>query len=85
MIEPYLEHLTDQQNERFHQLHIIGAFSVLGPQAARNPDQGVPVSHLKTLAAKFLPMVEEALLEEWPSFKEHLLTGVVKVRDILHS
>ncbi|XP_035284516.1 uncharacterized protein LOC118233206 [Anguilla anguilla] len=78
VIQPYLEKLTDQQNERFHQLHTMGAFSVLGPQAARNPDQDVPVSHLKTLAAKFPPMVEEALLEEWPSFKEHLLTGVVK-------
>ncbi|KAM3838264.1 zinc finger protein 862-like [Diretmus argenteus] len=78
VMEPYLEHLTDQLNERFHQLHILGAFSVLGPQAARNPDQDVPVSHLKTLAAKFLPMDEERLLEEWPSFKEHLLTGVLK-------
>lgn len=84
-MEPYLQHLIDRLHERFHQLHILGAFSVLGPQAARDPDQDVPVSHLKTLAAKFPPMDEEALLQEWPSFKEHLLTGVLKVRAILHS
>ncbi|KAG7276367.1 hypothetical protein CRUP_014399 [Coryphaenoides rupestris] len=35
--------------------------SVLCPQAARNPDQDVPVSHLKTLAAKFPPMDKNQL------------------------
>lgn len=85
VMEPYREQLTAELKKRFQQLHILGAFSVLGPQAAKSPDQDVPVSHLKTLAAKFHLMDEDALLEEWPSFKEHLLTGVLKVRDILHS
>ena len=83
VMEPYLDHLTTEVNGRFKHLHILGAFSVLGPQAAKNPDQDV--SHLKTLAAKFPLIDEETLLEEWPSFKEHLLTGVLKVRDIFHS
>ena len=45
-------------------------------EAASNPDRDVPVSHLKTRAAKSPPhprptMVEETLLNEWLSFNEH--------------
>ena len=84
-MEPYLLQLVEQLNGRFQELHILGAFSVLSPQAARKLDQDVPVSQLKTLAKKFHPMDEQTLLEEWSSFREHLTTGILKVKDFFKS
>ena len=58
---------------------------VLHLLAARKLDQDVPVSQLKTLAKKFHPMDEQTLLEEWSSFREHLTTGMLKVKDFFKS
>lgn len=78
-MDPYLDSLQDHLKGRFQQLSILGAFSVLGPQAARAADDEFNVRNLRTLAGRFPTVEEGALLQEWPSFKQHMLTGALKV------
>ncbi len=51
-----------------------------GSQAAKE-DDAINPGHLRTLSTKFLQKPENpALLQEWPSCKQHLLTGAFKVK-----
>lgn len=79
-MEPYLDGLQDSLDRRFQHLDILEAFQVLGPQAATE-DDAVNTAHLRTLSTKFLQQTENpALLQEWTSYKQHLLVGVFKVK-----
>lgn len=79
-MEPYLDGLQDSLDRRFQHLDILEAFQVLGPQAATE-DDAVNTAHLWTLSTKFLQQPENpALLQEWTSYKQHLLVGVFKVK-----
>ncbi|KAJ8356546.1 hypothetical protein SKAU_G00193400 [Synaphobranchus kaupii] len=71
---PYISGLIHHLESRFQNLNIIGAFSVLGPQAAALGDDQNN-SHLQTLAKRFLPGKETLILQDWQSFKEHMLGG----------
>ncbi|KAK5866641.1 hypothetical protein PBY51_020816 [Eleginops maclovinus] len=60
---------------------IIGAFHVLGPKALKE-DDAVVTEDLKKLSKKFLQQQPETtLLQEWSSYKQHLLTGAFKDMD----
>lgn len=79
-MEPYLDGLQDSLDHRFQHLDILEAFQVLGPQAATE-DDAVNTAHLRTLSTKFLQQPENpALLQEWTSYKQHLLVGAFKVK-----
>lgn len=78
---PYISGLIHHLESRFRNLNIIGAFSVLGPRAARQGDEQ-DICHLQTLAKKFIPGKETLILQEWQSFKEHMRgEGVFKVSE----
>ncbi|XP_049447599.1 uncharacterized protein LOC125898031 [Epinephelus fuscoguttatus] len=63
---------------RFHDLDILGAFSVFGPKSAVLLDDSANIANLKILARKFCPEQENEVLQEWTSFKNHVLTGAFK-------
>ncbi|KAK0151076.1 hypothetical protein N1851_007767 [Merluccius polli] len=71
---PYLDGRQDSLDRRFQNLDIMGAFHVLGPQAAKE-DDAINIRNLKILSTKFLQQPENPVLQEWQSYKEHLLTG----------
>ncbi|KAJ8010325.1 hypothetical protein DPEC_G00073890 [Dallia pectoralis] len=58
-------------DKRLHNLNMLRAFSVLGSQAAA-PQDAINMS----LTRKH----ENQLLQEWSSFKNHVLTGAFKVQ-----
>ncbi|XP_036975521.1 zinc finger protein 862-like isoform X3 [Acanthopagrus latus] len=71
---PYISGLLHHLERRFQNLHIIGAFSIFGPQAAALADEEQN-NHLQTLAKRFLPGKETLIFQEWQSFKEHMRGG----------
>lgn len=78
-MDPYLDGLKSHLEGRFHDLDVLAAFSVLGPQAARSPNNEAAL-HLKTLAEKFPSVDGSTVVEEWTSFKQHVVTGTLQVR-----
>ena len=78
-MEPYLDGLQDSLDRRFQHLDILEAFQVLGPQAATE-DDAVNTRHLQTLSTKFLQHPENPVLQEWTSYKQHLLVEAFKVK-----
>ncbi|KAK7141431.1 hypothetical protein R3I93_010952 [Phoxinus phoxinus] len=82
VIHPYITGLETHLDRRFHDLDILGAFSVLGPLGRATPeDDIIKISQLQTLARKFCPEQENEVLQEWFSFKNHVLTGAFKNKD----
>ncbi|CAL8323447.1 unnamed protein product [Merluccius merluccius] len=71
---PYISGLIHHLGRRFQNLNIIGAFSILGPQAVALTDEE-KTTHLQTLAKRFLPGKETVIFQEWQSFKEHMRGG----------
>ena len=67
---------------RFQELDVLGAFHVLRPQSAARPDN-MSIAELQTLAKQFCPDQEKVLLQEWFSFKNHLITGSLQVSENL--
>ncbi|CAL8343400.1 unnamed protein product [Merluccius merluccius] len=76
---PYLDGFQDSLGRRFQNLDMMGAFHVLGPQVAKE-DDAVNIGNLKILSTKFLQQPENPVLQEWQSYKEHLLTGAFQVK-----
>lgn len=85
-MEPYLDGLQDSLDRRFQNLDIMGAFHVLGPQAAKE-DDAVNIAHLNSLSAKFLQQSggNVPVLQEWPSYKQHVLIGAFQVKSESHN
>ncbi|KAL7373292.1 hypothetical protein ABVT39_003142 [Epinephelus coioides] len=77
VMHPYLSGVEKNLDLRFHDLEILGAFSVLGPKSASLQDD-IAINSLKNLARKFCPEQENEVLQEWTSFKNNLLTGAFK-------
>ncbi|KAK5871817.1 hypothetical protein PBY51_012563 [Eleginops maclovinus] len=81
VMEPHLDGPLDSLDRRFQNLGIIGAFHVLGSKALKE-DDAVVTEDLKKLSKKFLQQQPETtLLQEWSSYKQHLLTGAFKDMD----
>lgn len=80
VMNPYLDRLKSHLEGRFRDLDVLAAFSVLGPQAARSPSNEAALVHLKTLAKKFPSVDGSTVVEEWTSFKQHVVTGALQVR-----
>ncbi|XP_046907044.1 zinc finger protein 862-like isoform X3 [Hypomesus transpacificus] len=78
IIHPYITGLVKNLEKRFHNLDILGAFHVLGPQSATLKDDTVNIAHLQTLSRKCCPQHEKEVVQEWLSFKNHVLTGIFK-------
>ncbi|XP_041924814.1 uncharacterized protein LOC121688957 isoform X3 [Alosa sapidissima] len=78
VIHPYITSLETNLEKRFHNLDILGAFHVLGPQSAALTDNTMNISHLQTLSRKCCPQHEKEVIQEWLSFKNHVLTGIFK-------
>ncbi|KAL7390376.1 hypothetical protein ABVT39_020024 [Epinephelus coioides] len=78
VIHPYLSGLEKNLHLRFHDLDILGAFSVFGPKSAALQDDSANIANLKILARKSCPEQENEVLQEWTSFKNHVLTGAFK-------
>ncbi|KAJ8351946.1 hypothetical protein SKAU_G00234220 [Synaphobranchus kaupii] len=78
VMDPYLDGLKSHLEGRFHDLDVLAAFSVLGPQAARSPNNEAALVHLKTLAEKFPSVDGSTVVEEWTSFKQHVVTGTLQ-------
>ncbi|KAK7880350.1 hypothetical protein WMY93_033006 [Mugilogobius chulae] len=84
VMEPYLDGLQASLDRRFQHLDVLGAFQVLSPQAATEGD-AVSIGHLQILSNKFLQDPDNpALLQEWASYKQHLLMGAFKDMDQLN-
>lgn len=81
---PYLDGLQDSLDRRFQTLGIMGAFQVLEPQAAKEAD-AINMGNLTTMSTKFQQEPENPVLQEWPSYKQHLLTGAFKVKCESHN
>ncbi|CAL8397080.1 unnamed protein product [Gadus morhua 'NCC'] len=75
VIQPYITGLETELKRRFQELDILGAFHVLRPQSAALPDN-MSIAQLHTLVKKFCPDQEKVLLQEWFSFKNHIITGM---------
>ena len=75
-MEPYLDALVESLERRFGSLDPLGAFHVLGPQAAKE-DEAVCVRNLKLLSNKFL--TGDQVIQEWTSFRQHILIGAFQV------
>ncbi|KAF7200776.1 zinc finger protein 862-like, partial [Nothobranchius furzeri] len=84
VMEPYIEDaLLDSLDRRFPNIDVMSAFHVLGPQTL-TADDAVATANVLTLTRKFLPQQPEStLLQEWPSFKKHMVTGAFKDLDQL--
>ncbi|XP_061750007.1 uncharacterized protein LOC133549001 isoform X5 [Nerophis ophidion] len=78
VIHPYLSGLEKNLHLRFHDLDILGAFSVFGPKSAALQDDSANIDNLRILARKFCPEQQNEVLQEWTSFKNHVLTGAFK-------
>ncbi|XP_041924813.1 uncharacterized protein LOC121688957 isoform X2 [Alosa sapidissima] len=85
VIHPYITSLETNLEKRFHNLDILGAFHVLGPQSAALTDNTMNISHLQTLSRKCCPQHEKEVIQEWLSFKNHVLTGIFKNQEELLS
>ncbi|CAM4537109.1 unnamed protein product [Leuciscus chuanchicus] len=85
VIPPYITGLETNLEKRFHNLDILGAFHVLGPQSATLTDDTMNISHLQTLSWKFCPQHEKEFIQGWLSFKNHVLTGIFKVKTDLRN
>lgn len=77
-MDPYLVGLQDSLGWRFQHLEILGAFSMLGPQAAFYSER-INTFNLTLLSRQLLQVLEAAVLQEWPSYKQHVLVGSFKV------
>lgn len=64
VMDPYLVGLQDSLDQRFQHLEILGAFSMLGPQAAFYSER-INTFNLTLLSRQFL-------LQEWPSFTSNM-------------
>lgn len=62
-MDPYLVGLQDSLDRRFQHLEILGAFSVLGPQAAL-PSERINTFNLALLSRQFVQAPEAAVLQE---------------------
>ncbi|XP_062332851.1 zinc finger protein 862-like [Osmerus eperlanus] len=82
VMAPYLDGLQDSLDRRFQNLNIMEAFHVLGPKAV-NKDDSINLENIKTLSTKFLQQPDTHALQEWSSFKQHVLTGAFKDMDQL--
>ncbi|XP_054483270.1 uncharacterized protein LOC129116382 [Anoplopoma fimbria] len=78
VMEPYLDALVESLERRFGSLDLLGAFHVLGPQAAKE-DEAVCVRNLKLLSNKFL--TGDQVIQEWTSFRQHILIGAFQGMD----
>ena len=78
-MDPYLNGLIRGLEERFPNLEVFGSFSALGPQAATSPDHEAAHGHLRTLAEHFPSVDASIAVEEWMSFREHVVSGALKV------
>ncbi|XP_056446991.1 uncharacterized protein LOC130383024 isoform X2 [Gadus chalcogrammus] len=74
---PYISGLIHHLECRFENLNLLGAFSVLGPQATSQSDEQNN-AHLKILANKFLPENEINVIQEYQSLREHIHRGQFK-------
>ncbi|XP_059911000.1 uncharacterized protein LOC132460027 [Gadus macrocephalus] len=74
---PYISGLIHHLECSFENLNLLGAFSVLGPQATSQSDEQNN-AHLKILANKFLPENEINVIQEYQSFREHIHRGQFK-------
>ncbi|KAM9354951.1 uncharacterized protein KZ484_013126 [Pholidichthys leucotaenia] len=80
IMDPYISGLVESLVRWFQHLGILAVFSVLGPQALK-ANEDVNVTKLKTLVKQFLQEQEDYVLQEWASFKYHLLIGAFKEMD----
>ncbi|KAK0137821.1 Zinc finger protein 862 [Merluccius polli] len=78
VMDPYLNGLIRGLEERFPNLEVFGSFSALGPQAATSPDHEAAHGHLRTLAEHFPSVDASIAVEEWMSFREHVVSGALK-------
>ncbi|KAM9513970.1 uncharacterized protein ACWYII_047135 isoform 1-T1 [Salvelinus alpinus] len=81
-MDPYLLCLQDSLDQSFQHLEILGAFSVLGPQAVFSSER-INTFNLTLFSRQFLQEPEAAVLQEWPSYKQHVLVGAFKGFDQL--
>ncbi|KAL2078835.1 hypothetical protein ACEWY4_024579 [Coilia grayii] len=82
VMEPYLDGLLRSLERRFENLDILGAFHVFG--AATESDTR-NAEYLRILSRKFLTQQpQNVALQEWSSFKLHVLHGAFKNMDQLN-
>ncbi|KAG5277878.1 hypothetical protein AALO_G00092380 [Alosa alosa] len=81
-MEPYIDGLQVNLDRRFQNLNIMGAFHMLGPQAVKE-DDSINLENIKTLSTKLLQQPDSHALQEWSSFRQHMLTGSFKDMDQL--
>lgn len=79
-MEPYLDGLLNSLDRRFENLDILGAFHIFG---AAPSDLETCTSNLQILSRKLLPhQPENVILQEWESFKQHLVVGAFQVEEM---
>lgn len=83
-MEPYLDGLQDSLDRRFQHLGVLGAFSVLKPGAASEEDES-NVAKLSLLSKQFLRESEATVLQEWTSYRQHVLLGAFQVSQQPHN
>ncbi|XP_045556547.1 sialoadhesin [Salmo salar] len=76
-MDTYLVGLQDSLDRRFQHLEILGTFSVLGPQAVFSSERRNTFNRT-LLSRQFLQESKAAVLQEWPSYKQHVLVGAFK-------
>ncbi|XP_076834821.1 zinc finger protein 862-like [Brachyhypopomus gauderio] len=80
VMDPYLDGLLNNLDRRFENLDILGAFHIFG---AAPSDLENCTSNLQILSQKFLPQQpEHVVLQEWESFKHHLVVGAFQVEEM---
>ncbi|KAJ8395344.1 hypothetical protein AAFF_G00033290 [Aldrovandia affinis] len=77
-----MDGLQDSLDQRFQHLGILGAFSVLKPEAVNGDYEG-NIGNLEVLGKHFLQEPEATVLQEWNSHKQHVLVGSFKGMDQL--
>ncbi|XP_034075010.1 E3 SUMO-protein ligase KIAA1586-like [Gymnodraco acuticeps] len=78
VLKPYICSLESNIERRFQHIELLGAFSVLGPKAVTSNDV-TNISMLQTLTNKFIPGQDATVIQEWTSYKQHVLVGAFKV------
>lgn len=78
VLKPYICSLESNIESRFQHIEVLGAFSVLGPKAVTS-NEVTNISMLQTLTKKFIPGQEATVIQEWTSYKQHVLVGSFKV------
>ncbi|XP_071060695.1 uncharacterized protein [Pseudochaenichthys georgianus] len=77
VLKPYICSLESNIERRFQHIELLGAFSVLGPKAVTSNDV-TNISMLQTLTNKFILGQDATVIQEWTSYKQHVLVGAFK-------